>query len=65
MWPDESDNSKSKALENQGELVDLTDEELQEQLRAAEAWARRGREVAPRYSKAFLDALDALDDPKA
>ena len=65
MWTDESNNPESKALKNQDELVDLTDEELQEQLRATEAWARRGREVAPRYSKAFLDALEALDEPKA
>lgn len=65
MKPDESSNPKPEALEKQSELVDVTDEELQEQLRAAESWAKRGREVAPRYSKAFLDALDALDDPKA
>lgn len=47
------------------DIACVTDEEMQEQLRAAEAWAKRGREVAPRYSKAFLDALDALDEPKA
>lgn len=38
---------------------------LQQQQRAVESCAKRGRGVVPCYSQSFLNALASLDQPKA